>query len=232
MISSSVLSAASANVSYVNRGNNSFRSANAGEKAQNSVKVSEDKKDKPEKEKKTKDTVEISAKTTAGSSFSVDVDSLIEQNNQRIQSFTSKLMSMVSKKGKTANAEVFGLKLNVTQQDINEAKASISEGGEWSVTAVSDRIMNMAYALSGGDESKLATLKDAVLKGFSEAGFDPSDRSSMPEITGQTYDEILNRFDDWEKNGIHPYGMDSQKNTGLSAADTSAKRTSVINIEA
>jgi len=223
MISSSVLSAASVNVSYVNKTSINYKSDSTAEKENTSVSASEN------NEKSTdSDTVEISSKTTAGSTFSLDVDSLIEQNNQRIQNFTSKLMSMVAKKGQTANAEVFGLKLNVTQQDIDDAKAAISEGGEWSVTAVADRIMNMAYALSGGDESKLSTLKDAVLKGFSEAGFDPDNRSSMPDITGQTYDEILNRFDDWEKNGIKPYGMDT--NSSKSAA--SSARGSVINLEA
>ncbi|MGN1349561.1 MAG: hypothetical protein ACI4VM_01015 [Anaerovoracaceae bacterium] len=162
------------------------------------------------------DTVEVHGKGHAGGEFRLDVDSLVQENNQRMQDFTAKLMSMVSKKGETANAKIFGLNLNVTQKDIEEAKASIEEGGQWSVGVVSDRIMNMAYALSGGDESKLSTLKNAVLEGFRQAGFDPDNRSSMPSITGETYDEILSRFDDWEKNGMKPYGMDRENGSAAS----------------
>jgi hypothetical protein len=175
------------------------------------------------------DTVEISGSQSKESDFNIDVDSLIEQNNQRMQDFTSKLMSMVTKKGETANANIFGLDLTVTQQDIDDAKAAISEGGEWSVDAVSDRIMNMAYALSGGDESKLSTLKDAVLKGFKEAGFDADNRSSMPQITGDTYDEILNRFDDWEKNGMKPYG---QETSSASVSEQAALIGTKVDVEA
>ena len=172
------------------------------------------------------DVLELSSRISAASDFKVDVDSLVEQNNQRMQDFTSKLMSMAVSKGQTANADIFGMKLEVTQQDIDDARASISEGGEWSVNAVADRIMNMAYALSGGDESKVSSLKDAVLEGFSQAGFDPDNRSSMPDITGDTYDEILSRFDDWEENGMKTYGLDSDTSTGSSTSSVSASSAS------
>ena len=151
---------------------------------------------------------------------------MIEQNNKRIADFTSQIMSMVTKQGEKSNLTLNGLNLTVTAEDAAKAKAAISEGGEWSVNAVADRIMNMAYALSGGDESKLSTLKDAVMKGFEQAGFDPKNRSTMPEITGKTYDEILKRFDDWEKNGMKTY-----ENTDLENAKKAAKSKS-IDVEA
>jgi hypothetical protein len=165
------------------------------------------------------DTVEIS------NQYTVDVDSLIEQNNQRIQDFTSKLMSMVTKQGEQSNLSLFGMNLTVTPQESAEAADSIAEGGEWSVNAVADRIMNMAYALSGGDESKLQTLKDAVLEGFKQAGFDSEDRSTMPAITGQTYDEILKRFDEWETTGMKTYDTNH-----ASSSQSSKDSASSINI--
>ncbi len=170
--------------------------------------------------------VNSAEKVAKGDSFEIDVNSLIEQNNKRIADFTSQIMSMVTKQGEKSNLTLNGLNLTVTAEDAAKAKAAISEGGEWSVNAVADRIMNMAYALSGGDESKLSTLKDAVMKGFEQAGFDPKNRSTMPEITGKTYDEILKRFDDWEKNGMKTY-----ENTDLENAKKAAKSKS-IDVEA
>lgn len=166
--------------------------------------------------------VDSAEKVAKGDSFEIDVNSLIEQNNKRIADFTSQIMSMVTKQGQKSNLTLNGLNLTVTAEDAAKAKAAISEGGEWSVNAVADRIMNMAYALSGGDESKLSTLKDAVMKGFEQAGFDPKNRSTMPQITGQTYDEILKRFDDWEKNGMKTY-----ENTDLENARKAAKSIDV-----
>lgn len=94
----------------------------------------------------------------------------------------------------------------ITQADIDEAQASISEGGYWSVDSVATRIMDMAELLAGGDSSKLSVLKDAVIKGFggavSQFGYESLDE--MPEITQQTYAEVMNRFDKWEAefNGV------------------------------
>ena len=170
--------------------------------------------------------VDSAEKVAKGDSFEIDVNSLIEQNNKRIADFTSQIMSMVTKQGQKSNLTLNGLNLTVTAEDAAKAKAAISEGGEWSVNAVADRIMNMAYALSGGDESKLSTLKNAVMKGFEQAGFDPKNRSTMPQITGDTYDEILKRFDDWEKNGMKTY-----ENTDLENARKAAKAKS-IDVEA
>ncbi len=158
--------------------------------------------------------------------YQIDVDALIEQNNKRIADFTSRIMSMVTRQGEKSNMSLFGLNLTVTDQDIEAAKESIAEGGEWSVNSVADRIMNMAYALSGGDESKLETLKNAVIRGFSQAGFDPDNRSTMPAITGDTYDEIMTRFDDWEENGMKTYS-----NTDLENA-VKAVETRSVDVEA
>lgn len=89
---------------------------------------------------------------------------------------------------------------SITQADINDAQSSIEGDGYWSVNSVATRIMDMAELLANGDSSKLATLKDAVIKGFggaiSQFGYDSIDQ--MPDITHQTYTEVMNRFEKWE----------------------------------
>ena len=55
--------------------------------------------------------------------------------------------------------------------------------------------MDMAKALSGGDPSKIETLRKAVEKGFKAAGVELGGK--LPSISQQTYTEVMKRFDDW-----------------------------------
>ena len=132
--------------------------------------------------------------------YTDEVNALLEEHTRQMEEFKRKILSMISGQNDKSNASFFGLNLSVSSDEIEAAKQAISEDGEWGVNAVATRIMDMAYALSGGDDSKLELLKNAVIDGFKAAGFDPDNRSSsnMPEITGQTYDEIMKRFDDWK----------------------------------
>ncbi len=78
------------------------------------------------------------------------------------------------------------------------AKAAVSEGGDYSVNAVADRIFGLAEKLAGGDADKLEQMRSAVEKGFELAGVtfkEATGEDDMPEITGKTYDEIMSRFD-------------------------------------
>ncbi len=78
------------------------------------------------------------------------------------------------------------------------AEAAVSEGGDYSVNAVADRIFGLAEKLAGGDADKLEQMRSAVEKGFELAGVtfkEATGEDDMPEITGKTYDEIMSRFD-------------------------------------
>ncbi len=85
-----------------------------------------------------------------------------------------------------------------TTEDIEKAKKSLEPGGEFSVDAVATRIMDMAKALSGGDESKIALLRGAVAKGFAAAGVVVGGTKKLPDICHDTFDEVMSRFDKWE----------------------------------
>ncbi len=79
-----------------------------------------------------------------------------------------------------------------------EAQAAISEGGNYSVEAVSDRIFNLASAIAGSNPEMLEEMRAAVEEGFKQAGLafkDATGKDEMPQITKDTYDEIMSRFD-------------------------------------
>ena len=136
--------------------------------------------------------------------------SIEEIENQRAQAMQNMLTEMLGKQAEAAGFSFFtaGSSENAsfTLDDITEAKNSISDGGYWSVDSVAGRIMDMAKLLAGGDASKFETLKNAVIEGFGGAakklGFESMD--DMPDITGQTFNEVMKRFDKWgEELGIN-----------------------------
>jgi len=86
--------------------------------------------------------------------------------------------------------------LNPTEEDIEKAKASIAEGGEYSIEKVADRIMGMATALSYGNDDKIGMLRKAVEDGFNSVMKLYGDKT--PQITKDTLTEVMKRFDDWQ----------------------------------
>ncbi|MFW5790965.1 MAG: DUF5610 domain-containing protein [Bacillota bacterium] len=88
--------------------------------------------------------------------------------------------------------------IEVDEQAVSEARQLISEGGKFSPEAVSDRIVNFAKSISGGDTEKYELLKDAIKKGFNEAREILG--GSLPEISKTTYDLVMDKLDDWANN--------------------------------
>lgn len=79
-----------------------------------------------------------------------------------------------------------------------DAAKAIAPGGAWSVDAVSTRIFDLASAIAGNDPERLAEMKAAVEEGFKQAGMEwnkMTGQDNMPEISKQTYTEIMSRFD-------------------------------------
>lgn len=155
----------------------------------------------------------VYSKNTLNSS---QLDQLKNDQEQRVQSFQKMLQSMLVKQGQKSNYSMFGKDFNITQDNINSAKASISEGGEYSVDAVATRLIDMAKALSGGDPSKIGELRNAVMKGFKAAGVELGGK--LPSISNDTYDEVMSRFDDWENESKTPLSTNSAVASGNAAS--------------
>jgi len=89
---------------------------------------------------------------------------------------------------------------------IAKAKEDISEDGYWGVNQTSDRIVDFAIALSGGDASKADMLLDAFKKGYEEAT--GTWGKELPDITKKTYDAVEEKFQAW-KDGTYKSGASS-----------------------
>ncbi len=76
-----------------------------------------------------------------------------------------------------------------------QAQADISEDGYWGVKQTSDRIVDFAKALSGGDSSKAEELLAAFKKGFEQATH--AWGKSLPSISQETYKAVEEKFQQW-----------------------------------
>ncbi|MEL7655773.1 MAG: hypothetical protein AAGU75_07680 [Bacillota bacterium] len=87
--------------------------------------------------------------------------------------------------------------LGITAADVQAAQEAISEDGEFGVKAVSDRLVDFAISISGGDKSKLSELISAIDEGFAAAK--KALGGELPDICRQTYDETMRKLNDWSK---------------------------------
>lgn len=137
------------------------------------------------------------------------IEELKNAEEQRVKAFQETIKSMLAQQGETVNLTFRGQGLHVTEEKRLAAEKAISEGGEYSVENVTDRIMKMAKALAGDDPTKIDTLQNAVIKGFKGAAgvLGKKGLSDMPDITQKTYDSIMKEFADWKNS----YNTDSEE---------------------
>ena len=87
-------------------------------------------------------------------------------------------------------------KFTVTEAAKKQAKEAISEDGYWGVKQTSDRIVEFAKALSGGDVSKADMMFEAFKKGYAQAT--KAWGKELPDISSQTYTAVEEKFAAWK----------------------------------
>ncbi len=75
-----------------------------------------------------------------------------------------------------------------------QAQKDIAEDGYWGVEKTSDRIIEFANALTGGDPDKIEDMREAFKKGYEQA--EKTWGGELPEISKKTYDAVMKKFDD------------------------------------
>lgn len=125
---------------------------------------------------------------------------------QRTSQLRSLVEQLITKQGSTfgiANSDdsmwkfLAGGNFTVDAATKARAQADIADDGYWGVEQTSDRILDFAKALSGGDPDKMEEMKEAFIKGFKQAtgawGRD------LPSISSRTYDAVMEKFDKWSE---------------------------------
>ncbi len=120
----------------------------------------------------------------------------LTESNEKLQSWFDEGVGILNFDGVQIDASRFALPEVATNAE--DAAKAIAPGGDWSVEAVSSRIFDLASAIAGNDPERLSQMRAAVEKGFEQAGMtwkDSTGQSKLPEISTQTYNEIMSRFD-------------------------------------
>ena len=87
------------------------------------------------------------------------------------------------------------LGIEITPEAIEKAKVDVAEDGYWGAKATSDRFLEFAKALSGGDPAKADMLLDAVKAGYKEA--EAIWGSELPALSKETLDLTIKKFEAW-----------------------------------
>ncbi|MCR5279494.1 MAG: hypothetical protein K6E19_08650 [Lachnospiraceae bacterium] len=143
-------------------------------------------------------TLEMPTKTYKANEEIISKLKLDAQNRmEQLQNIVTQLISKQADASGKAT-DIWGFlregKFTVDPETKAQAQADIAEDGYWGVKQTSDRIIDFAMALTGGDPSKVETMRDAFKKGFEQA--EKAWGGKLPDISQRTYDEVMKRFDE------------------------------------
>ena len=141
------------------------------------------------------DALKADLETQQQTMLNVMIQALTESND-KLQGWLNEGVGILNFDGVQIDAARFALPEVATNAE--DAAKAIAPGGAWSVDAVATRIFDLASAIAGDDPEKLSAMRAAVEKGFEQAGMtwkDSTGQSKLPEISDQTYNEIMSRFD-------------------------------------
>lgn len=142
----------------------------------------------------------------SGKADSATIAKLKADADARLSQLKGIVEQLITKQGKAANSAsmwsqfrqgILDGSITVDEATAKQAAEDISEDGYWGVKQTSERILDFAKALSGGDASKAEELRSAVEKGFKEAA--KLWGGDLPEISQQTHDAVMKGFDQWVK---------------------------------
>lgn len=130
------------------------------------------------------------------------IQRLKEESNQAYHQLREMVRQLLERQGLTfRDLATFEGDIPIDEKTRLAAQAAIDEGGPMSPESVSDRIVDFAKAISGGDKSKLETLRGAIEKGFKAAA--EAFGGKLPEISHKTYAMIMEKLDAWGNEAVN-----------------------------
>lgn len=119
-----------------------------------------------------------------------------QNRQQQLQNIVEKLMGQQGQAYNSANgiwSILAGGNLQVDAATQAQAQKDIADDGYWGVKQTSDRIIDFATALTGGDPDKIEEMREAFKKGYKQA--EKTWGGELPEISKRTYDAVMEKFD-------------------------------------
>lgn len=119
----------------------------------------------------------------------------LKKDSEKAYAYLKRIVEdMLRRQGKTLELLDEDEIIEVDETARLEAQQLIGPDGPLGAEAVSQRLVDFAIALSGGDKSKAETLRSAIEQGFKEA---EKILGELPEISKETYKLTMEKFDAW-----------------------------------
>ena len=120
----------------------------------------------------------------------------LDAHTQQMQNLVSQLLGGKPQENGWSLAETYRkLAEAADPETIEQAKKDIAEDGEWGVEKTSERMFQMAKALSGDDPTKADEMIAAVKKGLKQAT--EAWGEDRPDISQKTVDATIKKLEQW-----------------------------------
>lgn len=157
------------------------------------------------KDNNTSKSSSTSASTKNSKVNSETIAKLKADADARLSQLKGIVEQLITKQGKASNTAsiwsqfrqgILDGSIEVDEATAKQAAEDISENGYWGVKQTSERILDFAKAISGGDSSKAEEMRKAIQKGFKQAAKLWGD--DLPEISQKTYNAVMKGIDEWK----------------------------------
>lgn len=145
--------------------------------------------------RQTHDSVQISYQEEVSMTYSSALTIPTGEAQDQYSLLRGLVTSMLKEQGidfKVANGDE---EIDISSISQQEATELIADDGYFGVDQTSDRIVDFAIAMAGGDPTRLDAIKEGVEKGFNEAL--DAFGGWLPDISYDTYDTVMNKLDTW-----------------------------------
>jgi hypothetical protein len=144
------------------------------------------------------DTVTISHQTESVATYSSSLTIDKEIKGDGFDLLRGLVLNILKEQGVDFKIATGDKNIDISQLTPEDAQALVADDGYFGVEQTSDRIVDFAISLAGGDPSRLAKIKEGVDKGFNEAL--EAFGGTLPEISYKTYDAVMEKLDAWAEN--------------------------------
>ena len=150
---------------------------------------------KPQNLLQTQDSVTINYHQEVSMTYSSSLTIQTGEGQDQYNLLRGLVTNMLKEQGidfKVANGDQ---EIDISSISQEEAVDLIAEDGYFGVDQTSDRIVDFAIAVAGGDPSQLDAIKEGVEKGFNEAL--EAFNGWLPDISYDTFDAVMEKLDAW-----------------------------------
>ncbi|MCL2789957.1 MAG: hypothetical protein FWD79_04865 [Desulfobulbus sp.] len=140
------------------------------------------------------DTVNLQSESTSPATYSGGMR-LSANDGARLGMLQNLVVNLLQQQGVNSKIAVGDSTIDLATITPKEAQDLVAEDGYFGVEKTSERIVQFAVGVAGGDPARIDAIKAGIDKGFAEAKKAFGDW--LPDISYNTYDAVMRKLDEW-----------------------------------